>query len=245
MTAMSHLFQKLLQRAGKGYALDPDVPDVLLIRELTARAVQLVRGLLGYRSRALVGARVRVRGRSRLRLGTLASLGADSRIDAHGEWGVTLGPRSKLGAHARVTTTSHLSRYGKGLRIGRDSGIGEYAHLGCSGGVEIGDDVIVGPFLTVHSQEHRFDDPAVPIRLQGTEERSVVVEDDVWIGARVTLLAGSRIGRGSVVAAGAVVAGAFPAHSLIGGVPARRIKTIRNGAGRPPSVPPAVEEPAS
>ena len=52
----------------------------------------------------------------------------------------------------------------------------------------------------------------------------VVIEDDVWCGANVTILKGVTIGHGSVVAAGAVVTKSFPPYSIIGGVPAKLIK---------------------
>jgi acetyltransferase-like isoleucine patch superfamily enzyme len=230
MSLVRRLAQGGLKRAGKDYEIDPAIPSGLLVSELVSRALQLLRGLLVLRAWSFVGRGCRIRCGGPLSVGRAAALGRGVRLDTCGEWGVTLGPRAKLGDHCHVTTTSHLSRYGKGLRIGRDSGIGEYAHLGCSGGVEIGDDVIVGPYFTVHSQEHVFQDPARPIREQGTVDSPVVVEDDVWIGARVTLLAGTRIGTGSVVAAGSVVNGEFPPRSLLAGIPARRIKGIRGSA---------------
>lgn len=52
----------------------------------------------------------------------------------------------------------------------------------------------------------------------------MVIEDDVWCGANVTILKGVTIGRGSIVAAGAVVTKSFPPYSIIGGVPAKLIK---------------------
>jgi maltose O-acetyltransferase len=67
-------------------------------------------------------------------------------------------------------------------------------------------------------------------RLSGTPKMGkVVIEDNVWIGDRVTILKGSKIGKNSVVAAGAVVAGEFPANVVIGGVPARVIREINVG----------------
>jgi acetyltransferase-like isoleucine patch superfamily enzyme len=221
------LTQALLRTIGKQYVIDPAVPNGLLTRELASRSVQLARGMARRRTIVFLGRGVRLRGGRRLRTGAGVSIGAHSRIDAYGERGVRLGARSRLGAYCLVTSTSHLARYGQGLVVGADSGIGDYAHLGCSGGIEIGDDVIAGPFLTIHSQEHLFDDPAVPIRRQGTLEEGVVLGDDIWIGARVTILAGSRIGSGSVIAAGSVVKGEFPPRSLIAGVPARRLRGIR------------------
>lgn len=55
-------------------------------------------------------------------------------------------------------------------------------------------------------------------------DRPVVIEDDVWVGANVTILKGVTIGRGSIVAAGAVVTKSFPPYSVIGGVPAHLLK---------------------
>lgn len=227
MSAVRWLAQSALERIGKGYGIDPAIPDRILLGELVERATQLMRGLIRFRSPVFVSQDVSIRRGGPLELGRAAVLGCGVRLDACGEWGISLGARSKLGDHSHVTTTSHLSRRGRGLRVGRDSGIGDHAHLGCSGGVEFGSDVIAGPYLSVHSQDHLFQDPARPIREQGTVDSSVVVEDDVWLGARVTLLAGTRIGAGSVVAAGAVVSGTFPPRSLIAGVPARRVKGIR------------------
>ena len=56
------------------------------------------------------------------------------------------------------------------------------------------------------------------------QDLPVVIEDDVWTGANVTILKGVTIGRGSVIAAGAVVTKSFPPYSIIGGVPAKLIK---------------------
>lgn len=56
------------------------------------------------------------------------------------------------------------------------------------------------------------------------QDAPVIIEDDVWCGANVTILKGVTIGRGSVVAAGAVVTKSFPPYSIIGGVPAKLIK---------------------
>ena len=63
----------------------------------------------------------------------------------------------------------------------------------------------------------------------------VIVGDNVWVGANCVILAGTRIGQGAVIAAGAVVNGDVPAGELWGGVPARRIKSLDEGAGAPAS----------
>lgn len=98
----------------------------------------------------------------------------------------------------------------------------------------IGRKVVFGPHPTIVTGDHRTDlvgkylaDVTVDDKwVDGKNEydRPVVIEDDVWVGANVTILKGVTIGRGSVVAAGAVVTKSFPPYSVIGGVPARLLR---------------------
>lgn len=94
----------------------------------------------------------------------------------------------------------------------------------------IGKKVIFGPKPTIITGDHRIDIIGKYIMdvtdAEKTPEQDapVIIEDDVWCGANVTILKGVTIGRGSVVAAGAVVTKSFPPYSIIGGVPAKLIK---------------------
>jgi acetyltransferase-like isoleucine patch superfamily enzyme len=121
--------------------------------------------------------------------------------------------------------TSHLSKRGVGFFLGDRSGLGDFFHIGGSGGVTIGNDVIVGSFVSFHSQEHVTMRTDVSIRSQGTKEAPIRIHDGCWLGARVTILAGSEVGEGSVVAAGAVVKGVFPPYSIVAGIPARVVRS--------------------
>lgn len=112
---------------------------------------------------------------------------------------------------------------GTGLKIGHRSGIGIDADI--HGPVTIGDDVMMGPRCTILTRNHVIDDVSVPMNRQGfAEYRPVTIEDDVWIGANVTVMPGVRIGRGSVLAAGAVVVRDVPPYAVVGGVPARVLR---------------------
>lgn len=111
---------------------------------------------------------------------------------------------------------------GKGVHLGSYSGIGIDAEI--HGPVTIGNDVMMGPRCTIISRDHSFTDVTKPMRKQGFGEfRPVVIEDDVWVGANVTITAGVRVGRGSILAAGAVVTHDTPPYSIVAGVPARVI----------------------
>ena len=115
--------------------------------------------------------------------------------------------------------------FGKGhkISIGDYSGIGENSILGQSDMITIGDNVLTGPELMIFTQNHNFGDRSIPIRKQGGNPAPVLIQDDVWIGARVIILAGVTIGTGSVVGAGSVVTRDVPPYSVIGGVPAKII----------------------
>ncbi|NPC41218.1 acyltransferase [Nocardioides sp. zg-1230] len=180
----------------------------------------------------LLGPGVRLRGRGRITFGRFISIGPECAIDGYGSAGTRLADGSRLGRGCVVTVTSHLSRLGKGFSLGANSGLGDYCHIGASGGITVGRDVIMGPFVSLHSQEHNFDRLDTPIRHQGTTEVGIAIEDDVWVGARVTILDGTKIGQGSVVAAGAVVKGVFPPNSVIAGIPARVIRSRDVGNAR-------------
>jgi len=113
-----------------------------------------------------------------------------------------------------------------GIQIGRDSLIGEYSVIRGQGGVHIGDRVYTSPFTQIIAVNHVFDDPNRPFTEQGITAEGIIIEDDVWIGASAVITDGVTVGRGAVVAAGAVVTKDVPPHTVVGGVPAKIIKTI-------------------
>lgn len=113
-----------------------------------------------------------------------------------------------------------------GIKIGRDSLVGEYSVIRGQGGVTIGDRVYTSPFTQIIAVNHVFDDPSRPFVDQGITAEGIVIEDDVWLGAGAVITDGVRVGKGAVVAAGAVVTKDVPPYAVVGGVPARVIKNI-------------------
>ena len=84
----------------------------------------------------------------------------------------------------------------------------------------------MGPDVVMMATSHEFARLDIPINLQGAkEENPIVIGDDCWIGTRAIILPGVHIGKQSIVAAGAVVTRSFPDRSILGGVPARLLKT--------------------
>lgn len=118
------------------------------------------------------------------------------------------------------------ARFGNGrdIEIGDNSGIGMHAKV--PNNIKIGNDVMMGVNVIIFSANHAFDRIDIPMRKQGMKKSDpVVIEDDVWIGSNVIIMAGRRVSKGTVIAAGSVVTKDFPAYSIIGGNPAKLIKS--------------------
>lgn len=118
------------------------------------------------------------------------------------------------------------AKFGSGykVRIGDNSGIGVNCVI--PNGSHIGNNVMMGPNCYIHSRNHRFDRTDIPMMEQGyTEPKPIIIDDDVWIGRDVTIMVGRHISKGTIVAANSVVTKDFPEYSIIGGNPAKLIRS--------------------
>ena len=91
------------------------------------------------------------------------------------------------------------------------------------GEIIIGNNVLIGPNVVLRSNNHVFLSLGIPISSQGMTEGNIVIEDDVWIGSNAVILPNVCIGKGVIVAAGAVVTKSIPPYTIVGGVPAHPI----------------------
>jgi len=92
-----------------------------------------------------------------------------------------------------------------------------------NGKIIIEKNVIVGPNVVMRASNHNYQRIDIPIRNQGHVSGTIVVREDVWIGANAVILPDVTIGRGAIVAAGAVVTDDVNDYEIVGGVPAKRI----------------------
>ncbi len=111
---------------------------------------------------------------------------------------------------------------GKNISIGNNSGIGMNCQV--KGPVLIGDNVMMGPDCLILTSYHNIARIDIPMNQQGSGKNKVVIGNDVWIGTRVIILPGVKIGNGFVIGAGAVVTKDVPNYAIVGGIPAKIIR---------------------
>lgn len=216
---------------GEDYSISYSFSTLESLTILSAKFFSVLRGLLFIKpflghSKGLVfcstGAKVKFG--SKMRCGKNLNLGRNSLIDALCKDGVTIGDNFMLGHHAIIECTGVLRDVGEGIKIGNNVAVNHFCFIGVRGFIEIGDNVIFGPRVSIFSENHNFSDTSVSIKHQGVTRYKTVIEQDVWIGSGCSIMAGVKIGQGSVLAAGSVVTKDVPSYAIVAGVPAKVIK---------------------
>ncbi|MCB8979359.1 MAG: hypothetical protein H6657_18255 [Ardenticatenaceae bacterium] len=193
------------------------------------------RGLLGQVGRGVVfGNRLTLRQPLKVTLADDVVISDDCVLDVRGDDSrITIGREVILSQRTMLTCKNGRIQIGNFVGIGANSCIYAVA-ANC---VEVGDHVAIGPYAYIGGTAYNMDRTDIPIALQGLNPKGgVCIKDNVWLGARVTILDGVTIGRDAVVASGAVVAKDVPPFAVVGGVPARIIR-MRNLAANGVAVP--------
>jgi acetyltransferase-like isoleucine patch superfamily enzyme len=107
------------------------------------------------------------------------------------------------------------------ISAGNQVSINTGVHIDAQGGLKIGNCVMIGPNCVIATIGHGYKRLDIPMVQQPFDLAEIIIEDDVWIGASAVLSPGVRIGKGSIIAAGAVVVKDVPPYSVFGGVPAK------------------------
>ena len=111
----------------------------------------------------------------------------------------------KIGSHATFNSNVMINARGKGK-------------------IFIGNNVLIGPNVVLRSNNHSFEDLKIPIKEQGMLSGDIIIEDDVWISSNSVILPNCKLGKGSIIGAGAVVTSDVQSYSIVGGVPAKEIR---------------------
>ncbi|MGQ1946423.1 acyltransferase [Geofilum sp. OHC36d9] len=212
------------------FRFDNAIPKSYLFRFIFSKIVSLIYGMIRFRTlkRIFIHPSSIIKCSSKIKVGYNFSVARNCYIDALSHNGFVCGNNVSLGYGTCVIISGSLKKIGKGIVIGNRVGMGTHGYYGGGvGGLYIGNDTIIGNYVSFHPENHNYKELNVPIRSQGVTGLGIHIGDNCWIGAKATFLDGSVVGDGSIVAAGAVVIGKFPSNSIIGGVPARVLKSIK------------------
>jgi acetyltransferase-like isoleucine patch superfamily enzyme len=118
--------------------------------------------------------------------------------------------------------TPFYTNFGRFIQIGKKVFINHACSFLDMGGITLEDHVLLGPKVNLITENHSAD----PANRRSLICKPIVIKRNAWIGAAATILPGVTIGENAIVAAGAVVSRDVPANTVVGGVPAKFIKTI-------------------
>ncbi len=223
------MYRRIIERAiSHAKGLDYKVHDNISMSEIARMAfrqgLMLSRGLLRLRKPVFLARGVTIRSPRKVHFGRFCKIEENCLIEGLSCEGIVIGNGVSMGRLGRIRATGTLAELGVGVRIGNFVGMGDFFYLGAFGGIEIGDETIVGERFTVHSDNHDFADQDTAIRRQGTTGMPVRIGARCWIGSNVILLGGVEIGDDVVIGAGSVVTKSYPSGSIIAGNPARLLR---------------------
>jgi len=141
----------------------------------------------------------------------------------------TRGTDTVIGQHSVIDDFVKIKHVGGNGNIT----IGEFVYINSGtviysgNGVTIGNNVLIGPGCTIVPVNHQFSDKDILIRLQGfqSSKGGILIDDDVWLGANVTILDGSIIRKGCIIAANSLINGKTEEYGIYAGSPAVKIKS--------------------
>ncbi len=151
-----------------------------------------------------------------------------------GEQYIEVGNNTILGKNVQLTAwdSNNGKSYTPQIIIGSNCQFGGYNHITAINRIEIGDGVLTGKFVTISDNSHGITDNAEelnvsPVKRPAYSKGAVEIGDNVWIGDKATILSNVKIGSGSIIGANSVVTKDIPPFSIVGGNPARIIKSIK------------------
>jgi acetyltransferase-like isoleucine patch superfamily enzyme len=212
------------------YQIDPMLSSYELLLVLISYLVKLYRGLLikpflkKSKGILFVGKRCCIKNKHKIEIGRTVQIGDNVEINALSKYGIKIGNNVTILDNTIIECTGVIRNLGDGLILGNNVGISQNCFIQVRGKVEIENNVILGPYVSIFSENHNFENPDLPVNMQGETRKGVKIEDGVWLGAHSTILDGVTVGNNSIVAAGSVVTKDVAPYTVVGGIPAKLIK---------------------
>ena len=232
MYFIKNRINRIIKFLGKGdYLIDDSISISKLLLIVLYKLNQVIRGLfyLPFFKKAnglvFIGKRTNIRFMSKISLGKTVQIGDYVEINALSKHGISIGNNVSILDNTIIECTGSIRNLGESLTIGNNVGIAQNCFIQVRGEVIIGDNVIFGPGVSLFSENHIFSNIDKTINQQGEIRIGVNIKSGVWIGSNSTILDGVKIGENSIIASGSVVNKNVPPFSIVGGVPAKLIKS--------------------
>ena len=212
------------------YEIDEAITFSTMLGIIFERSMMILRGtfrkVFFKKSKGMlfIGKRVKIKNKKKVSFNGSATIEDGCFIQALSKGGITIGNNFSLGRNSIIECTGVIRELGEELIIGDNVGIAANAFIAMRGKVEIGSNTIFGPGVSIHAENHNFQEIDKPIKLQGATRKGIKIGEDCWIGSKAVILDGVTIGNHSIIAAGAVVTKDIPDYAIVGGVPAKVIK---------------------
>jgi acetyltransferase-like isoleucine patch superfamily enzyme len=214
----------------KNYKVDKNMTRYEIILFLYSKFLSLLRGYILKitlkKSEGIIflGKNCNICYRNKISFGKTITIGDNVEINGLSKHGIKIGSNVSILKNTIIECTGVIRHLGESLVIGNNVGIAQNCFIQVRGKVDIGNNVIFGPNVSIFSENHIFNDPDLPVNAQGESRKGIKIGDGVWIGTRAVILDGVTIGENSIIAAGSIVNKNVLPFSLVGGVPAKLIK---------------------
>jgi Acetyltransferase (isoleucine patch superfamily) len=225
------LISKIISKIRRNeFNLDSQISSLDLIILIFLKLVMYLRGLIkkrgmkGSKKNIFIGKKTQIIHKSHIYCGNGVQIKDYVEINGLCKDGIFIGDNSSIGKYSIIRGSGALNNLGKGIKIGKNFGCADYCFFGCSGGITIGDNVIMGQNVRFHSQNHKYNDVNTPIKEQGVVSKGIKVGDDCWIGAGAVILDGVKIGSGCIIGANSLVNKDISDYSVAVGNPVKVVK---------------------
>jgi acetyltransferase-like isoleucine patch superfamily enzyme len=204
-----------------------------LMRIIFGRIICLLRGFFfinipGLRKGIFfIGGGSKIKGREKIIFNSSTTIGSRVKISAIGSKRFEFGKNFSIRDLSIIDAFGSIKKDSGQLLVGNNVGISENCYFAIRGNLTIGNDVIFGPAVRVFTENHSMEINDLPFRLQEEIRSDVVIGNNVWIGAGAFILPGVIIGDNAVVAAGSVVNRSVESGTIVGGVPAKFLKSLK------------------
>lgn len=154
------------------------------------------------------------------------AIGKGTHISEYSLIGATANGHIVIGDNCWIGRFNAVQDAGGSIEIGQGVGTGQNCFITGQGGLRIGDYSLLAPMVSIVPNQHRFDDLATPITNQPETGVGITIGRNGWIGVGSTILDGVTVGDHVVIAANSVVTKDVPAYSIVGGTPARVLRSL-------------------